>query len=129
MTVAEAAIAAHLAASGLGTVGTSIFTNYKPPNPDNLLVVNGYAGSPPDRTHDGSGNSHPGIQVWCRDTSAATCRTRIESVFNLLDGSGNFTVSGVYFLELNAVSSPVPLGKDENGRTEFSQNFQTTVRR
>ena len=129
MTVAEVAIAAHLAAWGLGTVGTSIFSNYKPATPDNVLCVFGYAGSPPDRTHDTSGNAHPGIQVWIRDTSAATGRTRIESVFNLLDGSGNFTASSVYFVELNAVQSPIPMGRDENGRTEYSLNFQTTVRR
>lgn len=128
MTLPEAAITAYLIAQGLGTSST-VFTNYKPPNPDNLTCVFSYAGSPPERTHDGSGNSHPGIQVWIRDTSAPTGRTRIESVFNLLDGLSNQTLSGVFFVGMDAVSSPIPMGRDENGRVEFSLNFSTTVRR
>jgi hypothetical protein len=129
VTVAEVAIAAHLAAQGFGTVGTSIFTNYKPATPDNVMCVFGYAGSPPERTHDTSGNAHPGIQVWVRDTSAATGRTRIESVFNLLDGMKNTTISSVFIVGMHAVQNPIPMGRDENGRTEYSLNFQTTVRR
>jgi hypothetical protein len=128
MTVTEAAVAAYLVSTGLGT-STTVFTNYKPPSPDNVYCVFGYAGSPPDRTHDGSGNAHPGIQVWVRDTSAATARTRIESVFNLLDGIANVTMSSVFILGMDAVSSPIPMGRDENNRVEYSLNFATTVRR
>jgi hypothetical protein len=129
MTIAEAAIAARLASDGLGTVGTSIFVNTKPATPDNLIAVFGYGGSPPDRTHDTSGNARPGIQVWVRNTSAGTGRTVIENAFNNLDGITNTTLSGVFFLSVLANQSPEPMGKDENGRSEYAVNFSTIVRR
>jgi hypothetical protein len=126
---AEAAIAAYLATAGLGTVGTSIFVNTKPATPDNLISVFGYAGQEPERTHDISGNAKPGIQVWVRNTSAGTSRTTIENVFNCLDGITNTTLSGVFFEGISANQSPEPMGKDENGRTEFVVNFSTIIRR
>lgn len=129
MIVPEACVAAYLASAGLGTLGTSIFVNVKPATPDNLISVFGYAGSPPERTHDTSGNSRPGIQVYVRDTSASTCRTRIESVFNLLDGISDTSLSGIFFLSIQANQSPIPMGDDENGRKEFIINFSTIVRR
>lgn len=128
-TPPEQCVAAYLASNGLGTAGTSIFVNTKPATPDNIISVFGYAGSPPQRTHDTSGNVRPGIQVWVRDTSAGTGRTRIESVFNLLDGLSNTSLSGVFFLGVMANQSPIPMGDDENGRKEFVVNFSTIVRR
>ncbi len=129
MTVPEACVAAYLASAGLGALGTSIFVNVKPATPDNLISVFGYAGSPPERTHDTSGNARPGIQVWVRDTSAGTGRTRIESIFNLLDGIANTSLSGTFFQEIAANQSPIPMGADANGRYEYSLNFSTIVRR
>lgn len=126
---AETDIAARLAAQGFGTVGTNIFVDYKPPTPDNIICVFGYAGSPPERTHDSSGNDHPGVQVWVRNTSAGTCRTTIERVYNNLDGLTNTTLTSTFYPEINAVQSPMPMGKDENGRTEFALNFAVTRRR
>ena len=129
MTVPESAISAYLASCGFGTVGTSIFTNVKPATPDNLVSVFGYAGSAPDWSHDTSGNRHPGIQVWVRNTNAATARTNTENIYNLLDGITNTTLSGNYFEGIFVNGDPIPMGKDENGRTEFSLNFSTTIRR
>jgi hypothetical protein len=129
MGIAEVDIAARLAAVGLGTVGTNIFVNYKPPTTDNIISVFGYAGQPPERTHDTSGNDHPGIQVWVRNTSAATARTTIESVYNALDGITNTTLSGTFYLGIFANQSPEMMGRDENGRTEFVVNFTVTKRR
>lgn len=127
--VAETDIAARLAAKGLGTVGTNIFVNTKPSTPDNLIAVFGYAGQPLERTHDTSGNDHPGIQVWVRNTSAGTARTNIEKVYNNLDGITNTTLTSTFYLGIWANQSPEPMGQDENGRTEFVVNFSTTKRR
>ena len=126
---AESDIAARLASAGFGTLGTDLFINTLPATPDNCISVSGYAGSPPERTHDTSGNARPGIQVRVRNTSAATGRTVIENIFNYLDGSGNVSLSSVFFLSIDAVQSPFPMGKDENNRTEYSVNFSTIVRR
>lgn len=123
---AEADIAAYLAAGGFGTVGTSIFVNTMPATPNNCISVTGYAGQPPDRTYDGSGNSRPSVQVRVRNTSAGTARTTIENIFNYLDGVSNTTLSGTHYLGIFALNSgAIPLGIDENGRTEFTWNFGT----
>jgi hypothetical protein len=131
MTVPEATIAAYLASGGFGTLGSDIFYNQKPATPDALICVFGYAGQAPERTHDDSGNSRPGIQVWVRGTAgtAATTRTKIENIFNYLDGVSNTTISSTFFLSIRANQSPEPMGTDENGRPEFAVNFSTIIRR
>ena len=129
MAVAETAIATYLASLGYGTTGSTIFVNIKPATPDNLIAVFGYAGQAPDYVHDTSLNARPGIQVWVRDTSAATARTTIENIFNSLDGIANTSLSGLVFEGIFANQSPAYMGKDENRRTEFVVNFSTIVRR
>jgi hypothetical protein len=126
---AESDIAARLAAQGFGTVGTNIFVNYKPPTPDNLIVVSGYAGQAPERTHDTSGNARPSVQVWVRNTSAANGRTIIGNIWNNLDGLSNITLSSTFYPAIDAISSPESTGKDENGRQEYATNFSTIQRR
>lgn len=129
MTVPEECVATKLAADGLGTLGTTIFVNTKPPTPDAIISVFGYAGTPPDHTHDTSGNRHPGIQVWVRASTAAAARATIESVYNDLDGIVNTSLSGTFFEGIFANQEPEPMGKDEPGRSEFVVNFSTTIRR
>ena len=127
---AESDIAAYLATGGFGTVGTSILVNTMPATPDNCIAVSIYAGMAPERTHDGSGNSRPSIQVRVRNTSAGTARTKVEQIYNYLDGTTNKTIGSTFFLGITAINSgPVPMGKDENGRTEYAWNFQTIISR
>lgn len=127
---AESDIAAYLATGGFGTVGTSIFVNTIPPTPDNCISVSGYAGGPPERTHDTSGNDNPSVQVRVRNTSAGTARTNVEQVYNYLDGVSNTTIGSTFYLGISAINSgPIPMGKDENGRTEFTWNFAVKRRR
>lgn len=127
MTV-ESDIATYLQTGGFGTVGNSIFLNDMPPTPDNCIVVSIYAGAAVERTHDTSGNDNPSVQVRVRNTSAGTARSKIQQVYNYLDGIANTTIGSTFFEGIMAINSgPVPMGKDENGRTEFAWNF--TVKR
>ncbi len=112
-----------------GTLGTNIFVNTKPATPDNLISVFGYAGRAPSVVHDCDGEGRPGVQVWVRNTSAATARSTIESIFGELDGLTNITINGTYYLGIFANQHPEPMGKDENGRSEFSVNFSVIYRR
>ena len=125
----EEAIGYYLGTLGFGTTGSTIFVNTRPNAPDNLVTVFGYAGAPPLRTHDTSGNEQPGIQVYVRNTSAGTARSTIGSIFDALDGIKNTTIDTRYFINILANQSPIPLGKDENGRTQYAVNFITIVRR
>lgn len=127
---AEYDIATRLAAKGFGTVGTSIFVNTMPATPANCIAVSVYAGRPPDRTHDGSGNDHPSIQIRVRNTSASTALSTINNIYNHLDGLVNTTLTSTYYVSIFAINSgAIPMGKDENGRTEYAWNFETTRRR
>ncbi len=130
MTV-ENDIATYLQTGGFGTVGNSIFLNTMPPTPDNCIAVSIYAGGAAiDRTHDTSGNDSPSIQIRVRNTSAGTARTKVEQIYNYIDGVTNTTIGSTFFLGISAINSgPVPMGKDENGRTEFAWNFSTIRRR
>jgi len=129
MTV-EADIAAYLATGGFGTVGTSIFVNTMPATPDNCIAVSVYAGSPPERTHDSSGNDNPSVQVRVRNMNAGTARTKVEQVYNYLDGITNTTIGSTFYLGIFAINSgPIPMGKDENGRTEYTHNFAVKRKR
>lgn len=112
-----------------GALGTSIFIDYMPPTPDNCIGVFGYAGQPPEHMHEPGGIGKPGIQIRVRNTSAATGRALIETIFTELDGIVNQNLLGTYYLAIWANQSPEPLGKDENGRAEFVQNFTTWYRR
>lgn len=112
-----------------GTLGTNIFVDTKPATPDNLISVFGYAGRAPRQTHSCDGEGLPGVQVWVRNTSAATGRSTIENIFNELDGLTNVTINGTYYLGIFANQHPEPMGKDENGRSEFSVNFSVIYRR
>ena len=122
----EADIAYYLQSKGRGTLGSTIFVNDKPTTPDALICVFSYAGSPPDRTYDTSGNARPNIQVWVRGAinGAGAARTLAETIFNDLDGLANTDISGNRYVGIMAnQSSPNHLGKDANNRMEYSVNF------
>jgi hypothetical protein len=134
--IPEKCIGEYLASRGFGELGKNIFVNTKPPIPDELICIFGYGGSPPLRTCGKSLSGfpecvliQPGIQVWVRSKSAATARDRIEDVWEDLDGIANAPLSGVWFLMLTAIQSPIPLGPDANGRTEYTLNFSALIER
>jgi len=127
---AESDIANYLATGGFGTVGTTIFLNTMPATPDNCIAVSVYAGSLPERTHDSSANDNPSVQVRVRNTSAGTARTKVEQIYNYLDGISNTTIGTTFYLGIFAIKSgAVPMGKDENGRQEYSWNFSVKRKR
>jgi hypothetical protein len=126
---AETDIAAYLAGKGRGTVNSSIFVNYRPATPANLISVTGYGGSAPDWTHDTSGNANPRVQVWVRNTSNSSARTLIEACFDDLDGLTNQTLSGTFYPGIFAIQHPQLLAQDENNRWEYVCNFDVKRRR
>lgn len=121
-------IAGRLASYGFGTAGTNLFVNTKPATPDNMVAVFDYSGPAADYTHDTSGNDHPSVQVWVRNTNAGTARATIDRIYNHLDGIRNTTIT-TFYAGIFANQTPELMGKDENNRTEWAVNFTTTRRR
>jgi hypothetical protein len=127
---AESDIANYLATGGFGTVGTTIFLNTMPATPDACIAVSVYAGGPVERTHDSSGNDNPSVQIRVRNASAGTARTKVEQIYNYLDGVSNTTIGSTFYLGIFAINSgAIPMGKDENGRQEYTWNFAVKRKR
>lgn len=122
----------YLDDNALGTLGTDLFLSQMPDSPDDLVTVYEYAGNPAARMAD---NRSPGIQIRARAVTYADARTKIESVYALLDAVGNeyndatsegVTINSTLYLRFQAVQEPFPIGVDDNGRHELAQNFIAT---
>ena len=125
-------LAAYIVTLGIESSG-NVFANYLPATPDAIVCFFDYAGSPPDRTHDTSGNDNPSVQVRVRGarvSGVSAARQKIEAIYNALDGISNQSISGTYYLSILANQSNLtPMGLDENNRPEFVWNFRCIRRR
>jgi hypothetical protein len=65
----------------------------------------------------------PNLQLLSRSTSYQTARTRAETVYRLLDGLGDVTMSGTRYVAIDAVAPPFSAGRDQNQRFLVSVNF------
>lgn len=130
VTSPQDAIAYYLQTGGYGTVGSTIFVDFNPPTPANLVVCTGYSGAAPDR---GVGltpaiMSRPKVQVLVRNSDPSTALTNINAIQAYLEGAAGFTSNGTYVIFVTAVSSgAMYLGKDQNNWTSYSTNFEVKV--
>ncbi len=65
----------------------------------------------------------PNLQTISRSSSPTVARSRIQTVYTLLDGLHNTTMSGTRYLDFEAVQAPFQLGRDENERWLWGLNF------
>lgn len=116
----------YLQAQGVGTLGTDLFTGTLPDAPDNAVAIYEYGGVSPVSTL-GPGQAkfeRPRIQVLARATTYSAARSKIETVFKLLHGLANTSLSSVRYLLVEAVQSPFFMEKDANNRVKLACNFQ-----
>lgn len=117
-------IATDLAVGALGTV---VFEDNQPDQPDTCVTVYSAAGGPPTLTR-GDDTDTPGFQIRSRSLDADTAKTNLRTVFQALHGLTETTLHGTHFkLIWFTQSSPVPLGRDEKQRFEFVQNLRAMV--
>lgn len=118
-------IADLLQFNGIGTVNTDIFKGFKPDQPDNLIALFEYAGSPMGLTMGKSDPviERPGLQVWVRNYLYPDGRAKIDQVVDVLHGQANITLDGDRYLLIQANQSPESIGMDANNRSEFVVNF------
>lgn len=117
-------IAAYLATSGVGTVGTNIVKGFIPNAPDSIVALYEYSGFPPDKT---ANIESPQVQVRVRGTDYNTARGKAIAVETALHGLWETTISGHRYLYIYANGSASFLRRDANNRTEFVQNY-TVIR-
>jgi len=129
-------IADVLSTGGMGTVASTIFIGPLRDNVDTgvavietggIFPVHAFSSGP--ATTIGAGVAvveRPRVQVFSRAPDYATARAQAQNAFNLLDGMQDRTVNSVKYLYVEAVQSPVDLGRDKNDRQRFSVNFDVT---
>lgn len=117
----------YLEDQGVGTVGTNIFLGYQPETPDNCVAVILTAGSTPSIDIP---TKEPRFQILIRNTNHETGNNKLNTIRDLLHQFKNSElVSGqTYFYYIFAVNEGGTIGRDPNGRDEWSINFYTKTR-
>ncbi len=105
----------------LQNVATPIYKGTMPDTPDDCIGLFEYAGEP--ISLDWRGES-PNLQVMVRNKSYEQGRLTIANIQRALHGVNNKDINGTRYLLIRALQSPEHLGRDENNRCEFVQNFQ-----
>ena len=116
----------YLQAQAVGTLGTDLFTGTLPDAPDACTGLMEYGGAAPVHALGGGQAKYerPRLQVVVRATTYTAARTKIETVYKLLQALSNTTLSSVRYLSVEAVASPAFLERDANNRVKLVVNFQ-----
>ncbi|AWB45276.1 hypothetical protein DCC85_14275 [Paenibacillus sp. CAA11] len=70
----------------------------------------------------------PSFQIVLRAKSAAAAETQANAIYDDLHGKAAFSLGGTRVVKCVAdQSAPIYLGKDANGRTQYSLNFTLTT--
>lgn len=126
------AIASHLQANAIGTVGTDLFKSFLPDSPDAAVAIFEYTGRASDKAF-GNPNvlvENARFQILVRSArdnvanAYATARTKAQTICTLLDGVGNLTLSGVVYLYIEALQPPFFLQRDDNTRSLIACNYE-----
>jgi hypothetical protein len=126
-------IATYISTSTLGlTAGTNVFAIPFPESTavaDRAVCVIEYPGEAPEHAAGASLSAplyeRPRFQVVVRDATSAAqaCRDLAESVYRLLDGLADTTLSGTRYMQVRALQSPFYLSIDGQHRHRFVCNY------
>lgn len=134
MTLLEE-LAQLLADLGLGTytptgTGGTIYLATLPTSPDRAMAIALYGGGESDARHS---HDAPSVQVRCRGTAtdARTAETDAQAVYDTLHGLQAQTLAGGTWLRhlVGVNGGPVYIGRDGNGRHEYTINFRAEISR
>lgn len=131
MTLLEE-FATLLAQRGHGTYeddGGTIFLAALPSTPDRCIAVARYAGGESDSRLP---YDEVNLQVRVRGTAdPTTAEGAAQDVYDDLHGLGMLTLPGGTWLQLAVGNQggPIYIGRDQNGRHEFTVNLRAEVRR
>jgi len=109
-------------------LGTNLFLGLMPESPDVCVAMYESASSPPVFMLGGDGSAtleSPRLQVHVRHTAYATGKSLAQDIWTALSKVENVSLSGVLYLRLHAIDSPVFFTRDTNTRLMFTMNFET----
>lgn len=124
-------IADYLAAASptpdLGTVGTDIFNEELPPDPNNCIAIFGLPGTVIGDQREVASLTFPRFQVLVRNTDFAAGSTVLKNVRTKLHGQYGLILPSWRVLRLHAEQEGGPIGSDDQNRFEFSINFVAEI--
>lgn len=98
-------------------------TNVLPPDPDNVVALIGLPGSFVGPQRDVRELTFPRWQAVVRNTDADSGDAQLKAVRDFLHNKCNFMLPHYRVLRIHAEQDGGPIGKDGQGRSEFSINF------
>jgi len=101
--------------------GTDLFIGLAPSSPDNLVAVRDSGGAAPAANYT---YEFPAVQVYVRNNKYEDGWNQANSVKSCLHALHRETWNGTEYIQILASSEIMYLGVDENGRAEFSLNFE-----
>jgi hypothetical protein len=117
-------LAADLVTGLSYTVGTNLFINHFPPKPSNIVSLHNQQSAKPIRAMSKTLDHEVRIvQVIGRDANHDSCETKIRAIYlrwDMFEG----TLSGVRYVSILAIQTPVYLNVDENDRFRWSCMFE-----
>lgn len=124
----------YLVTEGHGTFGTDLFIGTQPGSPDVITSLFDTGGPGPDsELFDDTGTiSEVTFQVYHRSGKAAGSYTngvdKIRDIERSLHKVRNQQLGTTYFYYIFAISRGGDIGQDDEGRDEWSINFQARIR-
>lgn len=124
-----AEIAAYIASLGIGTfsdTGGDIFLAGLPDTPDECIYIRSTGGP---QSYSGLPFDNPTVQIIVRGENLTATEGKAQAIYNALHGyTGRLTEDGRWIVScLGMQSAPADIGKDQNGRIEYSLNFELKV--
>lgn len=108
------------------SVGNQLFKGNLPPTPDNAVAIINRIGIMPNP--DIPENSNPMFQILVRDTSYSHGVATLAKVRQSLEAKTPTTIGSTYFYYILAVAEGGWIGRDDNGRDQWSINFKCQIR-
>lgn len=109
--------------------GIDCFRDFSPEEPDNIIVLYEYAGSPPV-PYDDAGVVHRSVQVTVRDVDADTARERALELFSILDvkdAARRIDFTTERFAQVAIRQPPFKIKIDANHRSIYGFNMGVTT--
>ncbi len=126
-------LATYLQAQSIGTAGTNIFVNKLPDTTDNCVALIGQPGPSIGPQRDVARLQFPRFQAIIRNVDYNDGSDKFQAVRTALHGKVGLVLptsanpasdENIRILRCHAESEGGPIGEDEQGRVEFSINFQ-----
>ena len=105
----------------------NVFISTMPSSPDTVVMVSEYGGIVDDKNPFSDIN----VQARVRGTKDPRVGYNVaKEIFDELQGLTNTTLisSGKHVVKVNAQNTTIDIGRDDNGRHEWTVNFQIEVR-